>query len=87
MDSIAVAARTKAVGWIPDVGQDAKSQILVSMVRERQISAFGEYRTKRVIFEICDEMGAAQASGAPHRTRLDPSCASRTPKGREDRHA
>ena len=32
----------------------------------------GEYRAKRVILEIYDEMAAAMAGGPPYQTRLDP---------------
>jgi hypothetical protein len=32
----------------------------------------GEYRTKRVILEMYDEMAAAMAGGPPYQTRLDP---------------
>lgn len=34
--------------------------------------AHGEYRTKRVILEIYDDMQRASATGEPYRTRLDP---------------
>ena len=32
----------------------------------------GDYRTKRVIIEIYDEMAEAIRTGAPYKTRLDP---------------
>jgi len=35
-------------------------------------AAQGEYRTKRVILEIYDEMKQAMESGEPYQTRLDP---------------
>ena len=42
------------------------------IVRRNDEKAHGEYRTKRVILEIYDAMVAAEASGTPYRTRLDP---------------
>jgi hypothetical protein len=38
----------------------------------RTSSCYGEYRTQRVILEIYDAMAAAQASGRPYQTILDP---------------
>ena len=35
-------------------------------------AACGEYRTKRVILEIYDEMQQAIDTGRPYQTRLDP---------------
>jgi len=32
----------------------------------------GDYRTKRVILEIYDEMAVAARTGNPYKTRLDP---------------
>jgi hypothetical protein len=37
--------------------------------------AHGEYRTKRVILEIYDEMQRAMVTGEPYRTHLDPAAA------------
>jgi hypothetical protein len=34
---------------------------------------WGEYRTKRVILEIYDEMAEAMRTGLPYKTCLDPS--------------
>ena len=42
------------------------------IVRRKDEQAYGEYRTKRVILEIYDEMRRAVESGAPYQTRLDP---------------
>jgi hypothetical protein len=42
------------------------------IVRDRDVKAQGEYRTKRVILEIYDELAQAIESGKPHATRLDP---------------
>ncbi len=42
------------------------------IVRRKDEQAHGEYRTKRVILEIYDEMGRAMESGAAYQTRLDP---------------
>lgn len=42
------------------------------IVRKHDEKAHGEYRTKRVILEIYDEMAAAARTGKPYETRLDP---------------
>ncbi len=42
------------------------------VVRDRDVRAHGEYRTKRVILEIYDEMAEAVAPGRRCQTRLDP---------------
>jgi hypothetical protein len=42
------------------------------IVKKRDVKAHGEYRTKRVILEIYDEMQEAIETGKPYRTRLDP---------------
>lgn len=42
------------------------------IVRRKDEEAFGEYRTKRVILEIFDDMAEAIYSGTPYQTRLDP---------------
>jgi hypothetical protein len=42
------------------------------IVKRKDEQAFGEYRTKRVILEIYDEMQRAIETGQPYRTRLDP---------------
>jgi hypothetical protein len=42
------------------------------IVRRKDEERFGEYRTKRVILEIYDEMEQAKQSGRPYQTRLDP---------------
>jgi N-6 DNA Methylase len=42
------------------------------VVRDRDVKAHGEYRTKRVILEIYDELAEAIATGRPYLTRLDP---------------
>lgn len=42
------------------------------IVRKNDERAHGEYRTKRVILEIYDEMAAAARTGVPYATRLDP---------------
>ncbi len=42
------------------------------IVRKNDEKAFGEYRTKRLILEIHDELGAAAKSGTPYKTRLNP---------------
>jgi hypothetical protein len=42
------------------------------IVRKNDEKAHGEYRTKRVILEIYDDMAAAARTGVPYATRLDP---------------
>lgn len=42
------------------------------IVRRKDEAAHGRYRTKECILEVYDAMRAAQASGRPYRTRLDP---------------
>ncbi|HEX8393641.1 MAG TPA: N-6 DNA methylase [Longimicrobium sp.] len=42
------------------------------IVRRKDEAAHGEYRTKRVILEIYDEMAQAARTGTPYATRLDP---------------
>jgi hypothetical protein len=42
------------------------------VVRKNEEKAHGEYRTKRVILEIYDEMAEAVRSRKPYQTRLDP---------------
>jgi len=43
------------------------------IVRRKDEAAHGEYRTKRTILEIYDEMAEAMQSGKQYQTRLDPS--------------
>lgn len=47
----------------------------VPIVRRRDEQAHGEYRTKRLILEIYDELAEAIATGRPYQTRLDPPLA------------
>jgi hypothetical protein len=42
------------------------------IVKRKDEESFGEYRTKRVILEIYDEMAEAARTGRPYQTRLDP---------------
>jgi len=42
------------------------------IVKHKDEAAHGEYRTKRVILEIYDEMAEATRTGIPYQTRLDP---------------
>jgi hypothetical protein len=42
------------------------------IVKRKDEAAHAEYRTKRVILEIYDEMQRAMESGEPYQTRLDP---------------
>jgi hypothetical protein len=42
------------------------------IVKRKEEKQYGEYRTKRVILEIYDEMKRAIETGVPYRTRLEP---------------
>ena len=42
-----------------------------------ELKVHGEYRTKRVVLEIYDEMADAVRTGKPYQTRLDPPPADR----------
>jgi hypothetical protein len=42
------------------------------IIKARETSEIGEYRTKRVILEIYDAMAEAQHAGTAYQTRLDP---------------
>ena len=42
------------------------------IVKRRGEQRYGEYRTKRVILEIYDEMAAAMRGGGAYGTRLEP---------------
>jgi hypothetical protein len=42
------------------------------IVRRKDEERFREYRTKRVILKIYDEMAEAMRTGRPYQTRLDP---------------
>jgi hypothetical protein len=42
------------------------------IVRKNDEKAYGEYRTKRVILEIHDQMSETARTGRPYQTRLDP---------------
>jgi hypothetical protein len=42
------------------------------IVRKNDEKAHGEFRTKRVILQIYDEMAEAARTGRPYVTRLDP---------------
>lgn len=44
-----------------------------SIVKRKDEKEYGEYRTKRVILEIYDEMKWAMETGVPYETRLEPS--------------
>ena len=53
------------------MGNDFPSETF-RVLKEREVKQFGEYRTKRVILEIYDEMAWANQTGQPYQTRLDP---------------
>jgi hypothetical protein len=42
------------------------------ITRKADEKMYGEYRTKRVILEIYDEVAEAVRTGRPYETRLDP---------------
>lgn len=42
------------------------------ILRDKDQDRYGEYRTKRVILEIYDEMERAIRTGQPYQTRLNP---------------
>ena len=48
------------------------------IVKRKDEKALEEYRTKRVISEVYDEMGRAMESGEAYRTRLVPPPADRS---------
>ena len=60
--------------------RDAVSYIMDTfpIVRRKDETRHGDYRTKRVILEIYDAMQSATATGEPYRTRLDPPPADRS---------
>ena len=43
------------------------------IVKRKDEKQYGEYRTKRVILEIYDEMQRAMETGEPYTTRLEPT--------------
>jgi len=43
-----------------------------SIVKRKDVDAYGEYRTKRVILEIYDAMQNAMVTGTPYQSPLDP---------------
>ena len=42
------------------------------IIKRKDEAKYGEYRTKRVILEIYDDMAEAMRTGQPYQTRLDP---------------
>ena len=63
LTSIYTASKRDDVDYIMDT---------FPIVRRKDEAAYGEYRTKRVILEIYDEMAEAMRTGQPYQTRLDP---------------
>ncbi|MCS6853003.1 MAG: hypothetical protein NZ700_17745, partial [Gemmataceae bacterium] len=47
------------------------------IVRRKDEESYGDYRTKRVILEIYDDLAEAARTGQAYRTRLDPPPADR----------
>jgi len=64
-------ARLKASFPIP---RDAVAYIMDTfpIVKRKDEERWGDYRTKRVILEICDAMAESIRTGQPYKTRLDP---------------
>ena len=60
------------------------------IVKRKDEKQYGEYRTKRMILEIYDEMKQAMETGEAYRTRLDPPPAdpsvAHAPRERVDIH-
>ena len=56
------------------IGRDDADYIMETfpIVKRKDETAHGEYRTKRVILEIYDQMARAAETGQPYRTPLDP---------------
>ena len=56
------------------IAHDAVKYIMDAfrVFRDKDVSQYGEYHTKRVILEIYDEMLHAMATGQPYQTRLNP---------------
>jgi hypothetical protein len=50
---------------------------MLPIVRRHNEEHYGEYRTKRVILEIYDDMQRAIETGVPYQTRLEPPPADR----------
>ena len=57
-----------------DIERDDVDYIMETfpIVKRRDEAARGQYRTKRVILEIYDDMAEAMRTGQPYQTRLDP---------------
>jgi hypothetical protein len=56
------------------ISKDEAAYILDTfpIVRRKDEAACGEYRTKRLILDIYDQMAEAERTGVPYQTRLDP---------------
>jgi hypothetical protein len=56
------------------IERDAVDYIMETfpIVKRKDEAAHGEYRTKRVILEVYDEMKRAMDTGQPYQARLDP---------------
>jgi hypothetical protein len=50
----------------------AANLAFICIVKRKDIARHGEYRTRRMILEMYDEMAAAMPGGAPYATHLDP---------------
>jgi hypothetical protein len=77
------------------IGRDDADYIMETfpIVKRKDEAAHGEYRTKRVILKIYDEMFRAAETGQPYRTPLDPPpvelqlATSRDVRGQVDSHS
>lgn len=56
----------------PSVVDVAKVLDSLQIVRRRDEAAHGEFRTKRLMLEIYDDLLTATRTGAPYQTRLVP---------------
>jgi len=73
--SITLHAAHRVVRVWPLSDYAPRAQYLIGRALEatgKDEAAFEEYRTKRVILEIYDEMQTAMETGVPYQTRLDP---------------
>jgi hypothetical protein len=63
-----------AIFHIYEINRDDVDYILdtFSIVKRKDITQFGEYRTKNLILDIYDAMQRAKETGQPYQTILDP---------------
>ena len=51
---------------------DSSNKSLTAVLQVKEEAQYGEYRTKRGILEIYDNLQRAMATGEPYHIRLDP---------------